>query len=111
MTRDDWGCPICGNVMFCSNILSPKKYMVCSRDHGKLYPCSGVMDLPEARKVSSKSYLILGRNGYAGLYCYVPHGHKTALEQAPIDGNIVAAVVVRGRRAARLFCKKKSRSR
>ena len=106
MTRDDWKCPICGKVMFCSNILNPKQYMLCYMDHGKMYPCYGIRDLPWATKVEGfKGYCI---PGHGSGYKYVPYEHETALDRAPAEGDVVASVAFRGHRAVRLFRKKGS---
>ncbi len=110
MTRKDWLCPTCGDVM----VRFPyNRYMLCLRGHGKLHPVWGVKDLPCARKVSSRDFWIkLDAGKYqfrSGRYQYIPHGHKTALEKAPAEGQVVASVAFRGGRAVRLFKKKEAR--
>ena len=101
MTKKDWLCPICNDIMW---KFSPR-YMLCPTGHGRLQPAWGLKDLLLASKVNSRTWFILG---YDGEYQYVPHGHKAALEKAPQEGEVVASVAFRGRRAARLFRQKKS---
>ena len=102
MTRKDWLCPECGDVM----LINPQgKYMVCFKGHGKLYPRFGLKDLPHALHVNSKEFVIGERDGR---YQYVPHGHKTALDQAPPEGCVVASVAFRGHRAVRLFRRRRT---
>ncbi len=98
MTRKDWLCPVCGDVM---NILSSKGYMLCLRGHGRLHPVYWhVQNLPQSQKIKGKTYWIASHgNGWE----YVPHGHKTALDKAPPEGHVVASVAFRGHRAVRLF--------
>jgi len=105
VTRDDWKCPICGKVMFCSNILNPKQYMLCYMDHGKMHPAYGIRDLPQATKYAIYGWCI---SGHGSGYRYVPNEHNTALDRAPAEGDVVASVAFRGRRAVRLFRKKGS---
>ena len=103
MTRNDWLCPMCGDVMV---RLAGSKYMVCLCGNGKLHPCRRLQNLLEAYKINSRDFWI---RGYPhDVYQYVPHGHKTALGKAPAEGQVVASAAFRGGRAVRLFRRKGS---
>lgn len=99
MTHKDWLCPICKGVLYKSSL----EYMVCVHGHSKAQPAWGVRDLPQAYRTTSENFWIWG---IGGNYRYVPCGHKTALDQAPAEGDVVARVVCRGKWKARLFRKK-----
>ena len=108
MTRKDWLCPVCGDVM----LINPQgKYMVCFKGHGKLRHIPLMSDLPMAVKLNDRDFWITYIDSSAGKaprYQYVPHWHKTALDQAPPEGCVVASVAFRGHRAVRLFRRKKT---
>ena len=125
MTRADWLCPVCRRVM----VLGPSgQYMICYGGtdhvvvHGKLHPRWSLKDLLRMEKViskisfsrelygNSKTFVIERNRDYLPLhevkYEYVPHGHATALDKAPREGEMVASVAFRGHRAVRLFRRK-----
>ncbi len=103
MTRKDWLCPVCGDVMIIP--IYNSKYLVCPHRCGRLRQRWYLGDLPHALHVNSKEFVIGERDGR---YQYVPHGHKTALGKAPPEGYVVASVPFRGGRAVRLFRRKET---
>ena len=103
MTRDDWLCPKCGNEM----VKISSKYITCLCGNTRLFNTFGIADLPRAMKCTLyPGYWI---PFFGTHWRYVPHGHKTALDKAPLGGCVVASVAFRGSRAVRLFQRKEVR--
>lgn len=106
MTLEDWICPTCGCTM-----IRPlgSNYMTCSYGYGKLHKCWGIMDLPIATRINTKTYLLapyLKTHPYE--FEYVPHTHKHCLDTAPPEGCVVARVRFRAGWAARMLRPKKT---
>ena len=109
MTRKDWLCPVCGNVMIQVHPCSSSMCCFITPAHSKCRPLWRLHDLPHATRISNRDYLIPRQRGvliWSARYQYVPRGHETALDKAPTEGHVVASVTFRGGRAVRLFKKK-----
>lgn len=107
MTRKDWLCVVCGNEM----VKISDKYITCLCGNTRLFNTWSIEDLPYATKISARVFWITYIDSSAGKaprYQYVPHGHKAALDKAPPEGCVVASVAFRGRRAVRLFRRKRT---
>lgn len=106
--RDFWMCPSCGEEMV--RAFSDSNYLVCPKGHGRLRPAPTVEDLPLAsRAVCRQDVLypwtrLFRIDGKDGLWKYVSHAHKTALDKRPAPGTVVACVAAGyGRIRARVF--------
>ncbi len=108
MTRKDWLCFKCNNEM----VRISDKYITCLCGNTRLFNVWSMGDLPEATQINSRDFWVkIGVGKYQfryGIYQYVPHGHKTALDKAPPEGCVVASVAFRGGRAVRLFRRKRT---
>jgi hypothetical protein len=96
MTRNDWLCPNCKEIMYKIS----DRFITCLAGHARLFNTWGVMDLPIAFYVRVHYYLI---HKHKGRYRYVPRGHKEALGKCPAEGDVVARVLIRGRWKVRLL--------
>jgi hypothetical protein len=100
---DPWTCPTCGKDM----IKTRSGYLSCLHFHDRLYSAPRVEDLPRAWRVKTRGpytrFFYIMRHGFK-LWRYVPYAHKTALDQKPKVGTVVAKVILRdGRVQARVF--------
>ena len=87
MKREDWACSECGEMM----IKTSWPYMACPNSHGKLHPVWSVGDLPRARRIDYRRFAIEGGRGY---WEYVPHAHRGSLTRPPLDGFVVARLLL-----------------
>ena len=86
MERKDWLCPECWDVMTSSQC---GRFMVCVRCWAPMKMRWAVKDLPLARRVDYKRFMIVNHYGY---YEYVPHAHKGCMGRAPEAETVVARV-------------------
>lgn len=104
MKSSDWACPICGATM----LKVSDAYLACGAGHGKLRPAFAAIDLPVATRAGCRKFTIQGETG---LWVYVPHAHKDALDRAPGPGAVVAQFVGRCGILVRSFRMTKSAQR
>lgn len=90
MKASDWECPVCGRPM----LKTSADYLACFTPHSKLIPAPLLRDLPRAHRVGGGQKHAI--EGEEGLWEYVPHGHKDALNRSPAEGVVVAAVHLGG---------------
>ena len=88
--RDPWLCRRCGG----ENMKTSKHWLACIKCNNRLQDAPRVEDLPLAWRATRRGpftrlYFITNT---PGLWRYVPHAHKTALNQRPEPGIVVAKV-------------------
>jgi hypothetical protein len=96
MKASDWICNTCGSTL----IKTSPNFLSCPGWDSRLQPSFAVDDLPSARRVDYKRFVVYGEEGYME---YIPHTHESSLDKCPETGVVVAKVRTKRGWKARSF--------